>query len=411
MIRGYVKVFRSYWPMLLFGLFTVFIGNFGQSFFISWYGAAIQDQLGLSAAVYGSAYSGATLVSGLTIMVIGGAVDKFPLRRFVALVAVGLTIAALLMWRVDSLLSLVVALFLLRFCGQGLMPHTAMTTMGRYFSVNRGKAISVAGNGVPLGEMILPSIAVALIALAGWQLSWLIIAFFVPLVFLPGVFWLLSKAGPSEAASTAAATDNDTAPVADGSRRTLLTDSRFWRALPLMLAPPFIVTGLFIHQGFVLEQKGWSPALFASAFVLYGAVHWAASIVTGTLVDRYSATRLFKYMGLPFVAGLTLGAFREGIWVVYAMMATLGIGIAMMNTIANAIWAEVYGTRHLGSIRSLFTSLMILSTSASPVLLGLLIDAGFSARTFLLSMAAYATLGVFLAFTAFRAPRPQNSSA
>jgi len=408
MIRGYLSMFRSYWPMLLFGLFTVFIGNFGQSFFISWYGASIQQQLGLSAAAYGSAYSGATLVSGLTIMVIGGAVDKFPLRRFVTLVAVGLTIAALLMWRVDSLLSLVIALFLLRFCGQGLMPHTAMTAVGRYFSLNRGKATSIAGNGVPLGEMILPSIAVALIALAGWQLSWLIIAFFVPLVFLPLVYWLLSKAGASEAETIAPKVRNNAADWVDGSRRTLLSDGRFWRALPLLLAPPFIVTGLFIHQGFVLEQKGWSPALFASAFVLYGAVHWAASIVVGSLVDRYSATALFKFMGLPFVLGLTLGAFREGIWVVYAMMATLGVGIAMMGTITNAIWAEVYGTTHLGSIRSLFTSLSVLSTSASPVLLGLLIDAGIDARTFLLSMAGYAVVGVVLAMTAFRTPASGN---
>jgi len=113
-------------------------------------------------------------------------------------------------------------------------------------------------------------------------------------------------------------------------------------------------------------------------------------------------------MGLPFVLGLTLGAFREGIWVVYAMMATLGVGIAMMGTIANAIWAEVYGTTHLGSIRSLFTSLSVLATSASPVLLGLLIDAGIDARTFLLSMAGYAAVGVVLAATAFRSPASGN---
>ncbi|WP_232819270.1 MFS transporter [Saccharospirillum mangrovi] len=400
MIRGYLSVFRSYWPMLLFGLLTVFIGNFGQSFFISWYGASIQQQMNLSAAAYGSAYSGATLVSGLTIMVIGGAVDRLPLRRFIALAGAGLTLAAVLMWYAHSLWSLIIALFLLRFCGQGLMPHTAMTAVGRYFSINRGKAISVAGNGVPLGEMFLPTLAVALIALVGWQQSWLIIALFIPLVFLPLVFWLLAKAGPSEADSQAPAASARPADFIDGSRRTVLADGRFWRALPLLLAPPFIVTGLFIHQGFVLHQKDWSPALFASAFVLYGAVHWAASIFVGSLVDRYSATRLFKFMGLPFVAGLALGALRDGVWVVYAMMATLGIGIAMMGTIANALWAEVYGTKHLGSIRSLFTSLSVLSTSASPVLL----DAGMDVQTFLLSMAGYAAVGVVLAATAFRSP-------
>ena len=185
MIRGYVDVLRSYWPMLVFGLLTVFFGNFGQSFFISWFGAPIQEKLGLSASAYGSAYSVATLVSGLTIMAIGGLVDKLALRLFVTLIALGLFTASLLMWQMNSLFSLVIALFMLRFFGQGLMPHTAMTVMGRYFSVNRGKSISIAGNGVPLGEMILPSLLVLIIALVGWQNSWLVVAIVIIGVYLP----------------------------------------------------------------------------------------------------------------------------------------------------------------------------------------------------------------------------------
>lgn len=405
MLKGYVSVFRSYWPMLVFGLITVFFGNFGQSFFISWYGSAIQEQLGLSAATYGSAYSGATLVSGLTILAVGGIVDRIALRWFITLAALGLTCAALLMWQVSSLPSLVIALFLLRFCGQGLMPHTAMTAMGRYFSVNRGKAISIAGNGVPLGEMLLPAIAVALIGMVGWQRSWLLIAVGIALLFLPFIGFLLGRAGPSEAETALDPKRRQQQLAPDGSRRTVLTDSRFWLALPLVLAPPFIVTGLFIHQGFVLAEKGWSSALFASAFIAYGAVHWASSIVTGTLVDRLSATRLLPFMGVPFVVGLTLAAVLDGSWIAYAMMAVLGVGIGMMGTIANALWAEVYGTTHLGSIRSLMTSMMVISTSASPVLLGLLIDAGGSSRLMLLAMAAYALTATLLSAFSFKAPK------
>lgn len=404
MIHGYMHVFRSYWPMLFFGLLTVFFGNFGQSFFISWYGASIQSDLGLSAAAYGSAYSAATLVSGLTILAFGGAIDRIALRWFITIAAAGLTLAAVLMWRMASLPTLVLALFLLRFCGQGLMPHTAMTSMARYFSLNRGKAISVAGTGVPLGEIVLPSIAVALIALFGWQSAWLFIALIVPLVFLPIIHWLLAQAGPSEVDTESVTKAEQPEAIPHGSRRTVLADGRFWRALPLVLAPPFIVTGLFIHQGFVLEQKGWSSNLFASAFIVYGAIHWASSIVTGTLVDQYSATRLLKFLGLPFVVGLSLGGFLDGGWVVFLMMGTLGVGIGMMGTIANAIWAEAYGTTHLGSIRSLITAMMVISTSASPILLGFLIDGGLSGRGMLLAMAVYAGLAMVLARFSFRLP-------
>ena len=404
MLLSYLGVIRNYWPMVSFGLLTVFVGNFGQSFFVSWFGEGIQESLGLSAAAYGSSYSGATLVSGLTIMALGGAIDRMALKHFITLSGLGLMVAALLLWQANSLPVLVLGLFMLRFCGQGLMPHTAMTAMSKYFSINRGKAISIASNGIPLGEVLLPVVAVTLIAALGWQRSWLVIALLIPLIFLPVILWLLQQAGPSEAETQGAPAAEQARTAPDGSRSTVLRDPRFWLALPLILAPPFILTGLFIHQGFVLAEKDWSSALFASAFVLYGSAHWATSIATGTLVDRFSATALLRYTGLPFVVGLSIGALLDGGWLAYIMMGMLGIGIGMTGTIVAALWAEVYGTRYLGSIRSLITSLMILSTSASPVLFGFFIDAGGSGRMFLLLMAGYAAISTVLAWASFKAP-------
>ncbi|MCP4339508.1 MAG: MFS transporter, partial [Desulfobulbaceae bacterium] len=92
---------------------TVFWGNFGQSFFVSWYGAAFQESLNLSATGYGTAYSIATLASGLLLMWLGAAIDKVPLRWFVSFSALGLFTASLLLWQVNSLTGLVISLFML----------------------------------------------------------------------------------------------------------------------------------------------------------------------------------------------------------------------------------------------------------------------------------------------------------
>lgn len=53
------------------------------------------------------------------------------------------------------------------------------------------------------------------------------------------------------------------------------------------------------------------------------------------------------------------------------------------------MWAELYGTRHLGAIRSLVTAGMVLATSLAPGLMGLLLDAGIRLVTQLLAMAGY----------------------
>lgn len=409
MLGGYIKLVREYWSLISFGLLAVFVGNFGQSFFISWYGVEIQKSLSLSASLYGSAYSAATLISGLCIMFIGGVIDRVSLDKFVIATACGLFVAALVMWQANSLFTLVLGLFLLRFCGQGLMPHTAMTAIARYFTSNRGKAISFASNGVPLGEILLPAFAVVTIVFFGWRNSWLIVALAIPIVFLPALLFLLHKTANTEHREKMVANGGSLAPdvtvAPGGSRRTLLRDVRFWRALPLILAPPFIVTGIFIHQSFILQEKGWSSALFATAFIVYGLTHWLGSMLTGSLVDRFSAAIMLPFLGGPFILGLSLGALIQAAWVSYLMMGLLGIGIGMATTIFNAVWVEAYGTTHLGSIRALTSSMIILSTSISPILLGFLIDADVSAQSILLLMAGYAFCASILAGFSFKASK------
>jgi MFS family permease len=409
MIRDYAHFLTRCWPLLMFGTVTVFWGNFGQSFFISWYGASFQTSLNLSATGYGTAYSLATLASGLLLMLLGAAIDKISLRWFVAFGAMGLFAATLLLWQVGSLAELVIGLFMLRFFGQGLLPHTAITTMAREFSIHRGKAVSIAASGVPIGEIILPSLAVLLIATFGWQKSWLVIGLSVPLLYLPFAQWVLSQSGQAKYAE-----DNITSgkiikgtTLIQGSRRTLLKDYRFWLALPAILAAPFIITGIFIHQGFFLPQMNWTPILFASCFIFYGSSHWLSSMCSGSLVDRFSGVQLFKFYPLPMLLGLLVPTVFSGNWTAYIFMILLGTSIGSGSPIISALWAEIYGTQHLGAIRALVSSLAIISTSASPILFGVLIDGGISGQTLFLWLVLYVLVAIVLSFFSFSAKQPQ----
>jgi len=403
MIQEYLRFIRHSWPILIFGMMTVFMGNFGQSFFISWFGNSFQESLGLSATSYGTAYSIATLASGLLLMWIGGSIDKVSLEKFILFCTIGLSLAALTLWQTNNLTTLVIGLFLLRFFGQGLFPHTAITTMMKNFSLNRGKGLSVATTGVPLGEIILPSIAVFLIAQFGWQQSWMVIALSVPLVYLPMALFLIKRGKNEKYADHDPTVDNEASKSLkeDGSRRTLLFDFRFWLALPTVLASPFILTGIFIHQGFVLPQMGWTPMLFANCFVFYGIAHWLSSMYAGALVDRFSGRKLLKYYPIPMMMALLLASLLKGNWVAYALLISLGTAIGSGSPIINALWAEVYGTKHLGRIRALIASLAVISTSISPILFGYLIDNGITGSQLFFWLSMYVLLAMFFAFFSY----------
>jgi MFS family permease len=403
MIQEYLRFIRHSWPILIFGMMTIFMGNFGQSFFISWFGSSFQESLGLSATSYGTAYSAATLASGLLLMWIGGSIDKVSLEKFVIFCTIGLSLAALTLWQANNLTMLVIGIFLLRFFGQGLFPHTAITTMMKRFSLNRGKGLSVTTTGVPLGEIILPSLAVFLIAQFGWQQSWMVIALSVPLLYLPLALFLIKRGKDKKYAEHNPTVDKDASKslIEDGSRRTLLSDFRFWLALPTVLATPFIVTGIFIHQGFFLPQMGWTAMLFANCFVLYGITHWLSSMYAGALVDRFSGRQLLKYYPIPMLIALLLASQLNGNWVAYVLLISLGTAIGSGSPIINALWAEVYGTKHIGRIRALMASLAVISTSISPILFGYLIDNGITGSQLFFWLSMYVLLAIFLAFFSY----------
>lgn len=408
-MTSYLRFIGHHWALLGFGFITVFWGNFGQSFFFAWFGADIQRSLGLTAGTYGSAYSLATLASAITIVWAGGLIDKMSLRRFSMLISLGLAVGMLVMSQASGLLTLLLGFFLMRLFGQSLLPHTGMTTMSRYFDNGRGKAISVAMSGVPVGEIILPVMAVMMIALVGWQYTFMLLAAAVVVILLPTLLWLLSVSGLNinkQSVEAPAADKNLVTNQRDGGRTEVLTDYRFWLALPGLLANPFMITGVFIHQNFLIESKGWDMSWLATCFIVYGAVHWLSSLVAGVVVDRVRSTILLLFPLLPLLASLLVAAFMPGAMSALLMMALLGMSAGSSPPVTGWLWPEIYGTRKLGSIRSMNMAVMVLGTSISPVLFGYFIDTGITEAGLFGACAVYIAVSLLLMMFSY----PSNSA-
>ena len=179
----------------------------------------------------------------------------------------------------------VVGLFLLRHFGQGLMSHTSSTAMGRYFSANRGKAVTISSTGYSLGEAVFPAIAVALIALVGWRESWIIYAGVLLFVLLPLTYGLVRTDPEPESVPDEAETQKfrDRTAKRDWTRAEVIRDPRFYILIPAMMAPAFILTGFFVHQGYLAQSKGWPIELVAAGFSVFAIVKLVASLLAGPL--------------------------------------------------------------------------------------------------------------------------------
>ncbi|WOS65298.1 hypothetical protein [Sinorhizobium fredii] len=58
-------------------------------------------------------------------------------------------------------------IYLLRLFGQGMMSHNAMTAMGRWFSAQRERAVSLGSLGNQAGEALFPLAFVVVAPLVG----------------------------------------------------------------------------------------------------------------------------------------------------------------------------------------------------------------------------------------------------
>lgn len=376
-----------------FGLLLMLGSNFGQTFYISLFGAAIRDDFNLGNAEFGAIYSAATLGSALMLAWVGRRIDVLDLRVYVTLVVAVLAVAAAVLGASTNLLVLGLALFGLRLGGQGLMTHAAVTSMARYFEGRRGRAMSFAALGLPLGEATFPLLAVTVLATIGWRQTWLASGGLI-LLLIPLSLWLLRGHGERHSRHMEATADGG----GDGqwSRRDVLHDIRFYLVIPGVLMPPFVLTGLFFHQTVLAAAKGWTLEWLATAFIGYAALHVLASLASGFLVDRFGALRLLVFYQLPLVAGLLALGLAEGPWVAVFYLSLAGATTGASLPVVNAMWAEVYGVTHLGAIKAMTASMMVLATAASPIGLGVMLDGGVPFETIVLLAAAYAGVSVFL---------------
>ena len=377
---NYYQFFKQNAQFLLFGLFFTFFSGFGQTFFISLFSEEIRTTFALSHGSFGLIYSLATLSSAATLIFVGRYLDRTQLITYTVGVCIGFIIASSLFALSPTVLWLGVGIYGLRLSCQGLMTHTSMTSMARYFDAQRGKASSIATMGFPLSEAIFPVLGVAAMHAVGWRNTWLVVSSLGLLVVLPTMIGLLrghQQRHTSWLLDMKRATSSAAVPLKSWRMKEVLKDVRFYLVAPAVLTPAFVNTGIFFHQVALVEAKGWSLTWYATSFTGYAAATVVAAVIVGWLIDRWNAIQLLPFYLLPIGFGLIALAFLDSPWVALLYMVLAGFTGGSASVLTNAMWAELYGVASLGTIRSVASAMMVFSSALSPVLLGIMLDLDF----------------------------------
>lgn len=387
-------MFRANTRILSFGILLVFFSSFGQTFVVSLYIPSFMDHFGISSGFFSTMYAFATLLSASTLVFAGRKIDHVPLVRFSLFVVAGIMVAVILLALSWHLVVLFIGIYLVRLFGQGLLSHTALTTMSRYFKKARGKAIGIAYLGFPLGEAVFPVLVATGIAVAGWRETLGISALLILLVLLPVSVFLLSglsrrsiredspsvgdASGPLKGDEYQNSTGDDKfGDTRIWSQKQVLATKWFYLIAPTVFLVGFLQTALFFFQTFIADENQWSREWMAGSIVAYAVSSFAFSIACGPLIDRFGARRLFPFILLPLAMGLGVLAAGNHLWIAPVYWLLVGFTGGMNAPVTSALYAEIYGTRSLGTVRSLFTFVMVVSTAMGPVFYSFFLERGY----------------------------------
>lgn len=396
------RLVRSEWSFFLYGGLMSFWSLLGQTFFISLFSNEIRADLNLSHGNFGGYYAIATLASAATLIWLGKLADLMSVKRLSLLTLGAICLSVLHFSFVASTMSLIFGIYLLRLFGQGMMFHVFSTAIARRYIMARGRALAVTGIGINIAESIGPALIISLLGFYDWRQIWFGIGIFAFITFAP-LIPSLTKRTPLQDGLGWQKPDQDGPKSIDDEMTTSLGGMRrteairepvfWWTIIWIIAVPSFTITGLLFHQLYLAEAKGVSLIVWSAHYAFYAVAAVIGAFLSGILVDRFTAHQLAGVAQLPVaLAALCLWLAPQSAALI-GFFSLFGLASGMLSNTTSALLAERYGTRYLGEIKAMAQPIMVIGSALSPVVMGVMIDAGARLGV-LLGLVVIATLVV-----------------
>tara|TARA_R110002110_G_scaffold258495_5_gene474304 strand:- start:1237 stop:2454 length:1218 start_codon:yes stop_codon:yes gene_type:complete len=400
---GYLRFIRTNWLFLLAGFVLTLTSSYGQTYFISLFAGEIKTDFGLSDGQWGGIYTIGTTMSAIAMVWAGVLTDRFRVRALAVAVMIGLALACVAMAVNTSWILLVLVIFALRLTGQGMMSQLGVVAMVRWFEATRGKALSLASMGFAVGQAVLPVVFVALFAVFQWRSLWLLAAGLVVLTIPLIVILLRRERTPQSMA--------DEAQIAGmhgrhWARGEMLRSGLFLLMIPMIVGPSAWGTALFFQQVHLTQVKGWELVAYVALMPIYTVSSVIATFVSGWAIDRFGVSRIVPIQMLPFALSFSVLAYADTILMAGVGLVIFGVGQGLQSTGSSSFWPEYYGTRHIGSIKSVAAALMVFGSAIGPGITGAFIDYGVDFPDQMLPIAIYYALAAGLATVGIIRYRP-----
>jgi MFS family permease len=398
------------WVIIAIAALTLFFSGPGQTYSISVFINEYIKRFGWSRSLISSLYSFATLIAGLILPIVGRKIDKTGHRKMIVIISSLLGITCLWMSFVFNPVMLFIGFVFLRLLGQGSMTLIPSTLVSQWFVRRRGFAVSIMALGGVLSSAALPLINNWLIVNAGVQVTWRVWALLLVIVMAP-VGWFLVRNKPEnmglvpDGKAYVDKKEKDNKPsnivhaTVDWTVKEAMRTRAFWLMLFCMMIPSMINTGITFHMVSIIEDKGLTAVFAATILSVIAAVQMPVKFLAGYSVDR-GKVHYIKGIGyIVYLIGLLILLYGQSTTVLLYYGVITAVFAAFDSVSTEVLWPNYFGRKHLGSIRSIATTAMVIGSSLGPLPFGYAYDIFGGYKQILIIMMIFPVLGCIAAFS------------
>lgn len=353
-----------------------------------------------AALSYAASMFGLAVVSPL----VGTMMDRFGIRRVIAVSALVFGIATACMALQDGSramwvsLSVVVGIF-----GAATSVLGYLAVLPQWFDRRLGLALGMAMCGLGAGTVLMPAIAQYLVTGHGWRMAYVALGGGSIVLSLLACALLRERRVPHQGQAATAREGTQGLPLKEALR-----SYRLWAIWAVFILASMATLSLGPHLPAMFADKGFTPEEAARSASMVGVGLLVGRILTGVLIDHIHA----PFVAGVFFAGGALGIYLLGTAQDYPLLlvaaALVGLTIGAEGDLISYLVRSYFGLRAFGALFGIAFSGYGLGAVIGPIGLGWWFDRHGSYATALLVLPCMLLAAAALTLSLGRYPRPST---
>lgn len=323
-----------------------------------------------------------TLIGGLSMLIIGKAIDNVGTRKSLIIALSLWTITMSVLGHYNAIINLIgqhinkmlfhliffgLTLSATRLLGQNILTSIAHVQIMKCFQKRTGIIMSLSNIMVALAFGTSPKILNSLVTNAGWQKTYNAFSLISCLLLLIAFFFLREISEDDKQMNQ----KKKISVQLSFSKKDIFKEKNFWCIVCSLCVNSFIGSGIVIHAVDIFRESGASASSAMNCFIYIGIVSMLSGMLFGRLIDiNKEKFALLLMLSSQFIGMINLEFINNKFSLIIYSIA-IGCSWGGYGIFFSAIWAKIFPIKNLGEVNGTVCFFTILTGSSSILLMSL----------------------------------------